>query len=369
MSNVLSDNVAIIAAAGGGKTTRIVKQVLENPKERSAILTYTKVNTEEIVVKFYAKAGAMPAHIEVLSWFTFLLREMVRPYRNAMHPVRIAGMLWTEQRSVPFVAKSKTAQFFFYEGSRIYSDKVAHFVVDCDKAVGGAIVARLEERYDHIYIDEVQDLAGYDIEVLELLLKSKIKITLMGDNRQSTYATNHAALHKGFRGIKIINKFREWQRVKLLDVRFETQTHRCNQIIANLADSLFPDIQPTESLNFNIIGHDGIFIVPPHHVPEYVDRIKPQVLRISKSTKCQALDERARNFGECKGLTFDHVLIFPPAAAVKWLETGDIKHVTDKDISLAKLYVAITRARYSVAFVMAKPCALANVIVFGGNSI
>lgn len=364
MSNVPSDNLAIVAAAGGGKTTRIVNQVLANPKERAAILTYTKVNTEEIGDKLYGKAGSIPAHVEVSSWFTFLLRDMARPYRNAMHPKRIAGMLWTDQRSVPYVRKTKTSQFFFHEGSRIYSDKVAHFVVDCNLASKGAVIARLEERFDHIYVDEVQDLAGYDLDVLELLLKSKIKVTLVGDHRQSTYATNHAARHSGFRGLKIIDKFYKWQKAKLLDVRFETQTHRSNQTIADVADSLFPNIQRTESLNFDITGHDGLFTVSPRRVVEYVERFQPQVLRFSKSTKCDPFHEQARNFGECKGLTFNRVLIFPHSAALKWLKTGDIKHVTDKDISLAKLYVAITRARYSVAFVMDKPSPIPAIATF-----
>lgn len=361
MSNVPSSNLAIIAAAGGGKTTRIIDEVLGNPIERVAVLTYTKVNTNEIVDKLYAKAGALPAHVEVSSWFTFLLRDMARPYRNTMHPKRIAGMLWTDQRSVPYVKKAKTSEFFFYGGNRIYSDKVAHFVVDCNLASKGAVIARLEERFDRIYVDEVQDLAAYDLDVLELLLKSKIKITLVGDHRQSTYATNHAARHSGFRGLKIIDKFHKWQKAKLLDIRFETQTHRCNQAIADLSDSLFPDIQRTESLNHDMTGHDGIFTVSPSNVVEYVERFQPQILRFSKSTKCGQFHDQARNFGECKGLTFNRVLIFPHSAAARWLQTGDIKHVTDKEISLAKLYVAITRARYSVAFVMDKPSSIASI--------
>lgn len=265
-------------------------------------------------------------------------------------------MLWTDGRSVPFVKKAKTAQFFFHEGTRIYSDKVAHFAVDCNNASNGAVITRLEERFDHIYVDEVQDLAAYDLEVLELLLKSKIKVTLVGDHRQSTYATNQASLHKGFRGIRIINKFREWHDAKLLHLQFETQTHRCNQAIADLADSLFPDIQRTVSLNFATSGHDGLFTVPSNRVVDYVSQYNPQILRFSRATKCAPYDHLARNFGECKGLTFDRVLIYPPGNALKWLQTGDIRHVTQNDIPLAKLYVAITRARYSVAFVTDKPC-------------
>lgn len=358
------DNSVVIAVAGGGKTTRIIKQVLSTPDERAAILTYTKGNTDSIINKFYELNGAIPAHVEVLSWFSFLLGEMARPYRNAIHDRRIAGMLWTDQKSVPYVAKLKTRQFFFYEDTRIYSDKVAHFAVDCNKATHGAVIDRLEERFDHIYVDEVQDLAAYDLEILELLLKSKIKITLVGDPRQATYATNHAALHSAFRGAKIINKFIQWRDRGLLDIQFESQTHRCNQAIADLSDTLYPGMPSTQSKNFDGSGHNGLYVVRSENVSEYIQSIAPQVLRFSKKTQCAPYDAQAKNFGDCKGLTYDHVLIYPTNDAKKWLRTGDINHVSGSEISLAKLYVAITRARHSVAFVMDTPSAIATIKPF-----
>lgn len=54
------------------------------------------------------------------------------------------------------------------------------------------------------------------------------------------------------------------------------------------------------------------------------------------------------NFGESKGLTFDRVLIFPHGLGKKRLASGDLKHVKD---SAAKMYVGVTRARHSIAFV------------------
>lgn len=58
-------------------------------------------------------------------------------------------------------------------------------------------------------------------------------------------------------------------------------------------------------------------------------------------------------FGSCKGLGFDRVLIISPEKHLKFLG-GDLG-VFDKDKteeSRNKLYVAITRARYSLAFVV-----------------
>ncbi|MFR3195551.1 MAG: 3'-5' exonuclease [Waltera sp.] len=53
-------------------------------------------------------------------------------------------------------------------------------------------------------------------------------------------------------------------------------------------------------------------------------------------------------FGSSKGLTFDRVLIYPTQPMLNWL-SGKSKDM--KAESLSKFYVAVTRAKYSVAFV------------------
>lgn len=44
----------------------------------------------------------IPANVEVVSWYSFLLRELARPYRSAMHGLRIDGIHWVEGKSVPY---------------------------------------------------------------------------------------------------------------------------------------------------------------------------------------------------------------------------------------------------------------------------
>jgi DNA helicase II / ATP-dependent DNA helicase PcrA len=53
------------------------------------------------------------------------------------------------------------------------------------------------------------------------------------------------------------------------------------------------------------------------------------------------------NFGVSKGHSFQNVLIFPTAKYRRYMRTGDLKHAG----SVAKMYVAITRAERSVAIV------------------
>ncbi|PVE22713.1 hypothetical protein DC522_19410 [Microvirga sp. KLBC 81] len=336
----------VLCAAGGGKTTRIVSQAMSETTSRAALVTYTQSNAKEIERKFYGHAAAIPSRIEVMTWFTFLLRELARPYRRVLHNERIDGFHWAEGRSVPYVPESNTAAHYFAGSQFIYSDKISKFICECDRLTDGAVMRRLARRFDHIFVDEVQDMAGYDLDVLELILKAGIRLRLVGDHRQATLRTNFAKKNSAYSGINIIKKFDEWHRAGLAVLSYEQHTHRCHQDIADLGDSFFPNEPPTKSLNTTVTGHDGVFIVSSSQVTAYVTRFAPQVLRLDKRTICE--DFPAMNFGESKGLTFDRVLIFPHGLGKKWLGTGDLTHV---EKLLAKMYVGVTRAKFSLAFV------------------
>lgn len=346
MSPVPSANRIVISAAGGGKTTRIVDLALANKEGTTALITYTRNNVRAIQLKAYERVPAIPPRVEVISWYSFLLRELARPYRAVLHNQRIAGIFWAEGKSVPFVPESKIALHYFHHGNRIYSDKLSKFICECERKSGGAVMRRLHQRFSHIIIDEIQDMVAYDLDVLELMLKSGIQITFVGDHRQATFATNNSPKHKLFSGPAIIKKFDLWKKAGLTLIEYEQHTHRCNQAIADLGDSFFPAEPKTFSRNDSVTGHDGVFLVSAAHVTEYVQRFSPQVLRYSVRTDCTPFN--AMNFGESKGLTFKRVLIYPHGPAKKWLATGK---PTDVEKSAAKMYVATTRARYSVAFV------------------
>ena len=47
------------------------------------------------------------------------------------------------------------------------------------------------DKMNYIFIDEVQDLAGSDLELIKLLFKTNSNTTLVGDPRQVTYLTHN----------------------------------------------------------------------------------------------------------------------------------------------------------------------------------
>ncbi len=74
-----SNNRIIICAAGGGKTTSIVREACDLQGTRCALITYTNNNEQEIHRKFHDLKPVLPAHVEVMGWYTFLLRELAAP--------------------------------------------------------------------------------------------------------------------------------------------------------------------------------------------------------------------------------------------------------------------------------------------------
>ncbi len=238
----------------------------------------------------------------------------------------------------------------------IYLDKVSKFACEIIQQTGGQPIRRFERIFDRLFIDESQDLSGYDLELVEHLLKSGSKITLVGDNRQATYTTNDSGKNKKYARSNIVGKFKEWEAARLCCVEYQTHSRRCVQQICDFADLFFPAEQKTHSLNSFLTGHDGIFAVEERHVADYCAKFDPQPLRYNRTYTDIA--GRSINFGAAKGMTFDRTLIYPHGPLRKYLGTGKL---SDAGKELPKIYVAVTRARQSTAFVVEDGATLATV--------
>ncbi|MCC6508082.1 MAG: UvrD-helicase domain-containing protein [Pirellulaceae bacterium] len=342
-----SENKVIFACAGSGKTTRLVTEAIASRDRRIAIVTYTNNNTREIANRFGELNSGIPKHVEVMTWFGFLLRECARPYQRAKYTAkRVESLLFVNQQSARYVAETDTARHYFANGELIYSDKIAKFVCECENKSSQSVTARLGQIYTDVYIDEFQDLAGWDLEVIELLLQSGIRVTLVGDPRQHIYSTNPSQKNKQYLGIKAVNLVQKWRQRGLCTIESMSGTYRCNQTICNFANALWPGMDIMTPLRNDTTDHDGVFVVAENVAEEYIQRFSPQVLRHDKRAKsygCEAL-----NFGLAKGLQFERVLIVPTAPIKKYLNSGALDHVEQ---SRDKLHVAVTRAQHSVAFV------------------
>jgi hypothetical protein len=341
-----SKNKVVIASAGSLKTTYIVEQALGIRDRNVLITTYTNENVSQINSCLIRRAGHVPNHITVLSWYSFLLQDGVRPYQNYMTSRgRINTINFTASPS-HFTLKTDIDNYYLTDGNNMYGDRVSAFICDCDERSSGLVVKRLERAYGHIFIDELQDLAGHDLEFLEKLFRSSISILAVGDPRQATYSTNKSLKNKQFKLGHVVDWVRAREAKQLCSLEVRTDCYRCNQAICDFADALFPDLPKTSSKNCERTGHDGVFYIKKSEVLDYVARHKPTVLRYDRRAKTMNLS--ALNIGITKGRTYGRVLIFPTKPMRDYINTGDLPAAHNP----TKLYVAVTRAKYSVAFVI-----------------
>lgn len=352
-------NKVIIASAGSGKTTALVRNAISVSAGKVLITTYTQANEAEIRKKIVAVNKCIPSNITIQTWFSFLLQHGVRPYQGALdlHDKNIKGLLLVNEpsgvkfkignRPVFYAEDGEFDRHYFSSAQKIFSDKISKFVCRANEKSDGRIIKRLSEIYSFVFIDEVQDLAGYDLEFLKLLFKSEMNVLLVGDPRQATYSTNSSTKNKNFKKAAIAHFFEKEKKLLQIDDCSMTTNYRCNAAICNLSNRLFPDLKSAASGNQNSTGHDGVFFVKEKDIEAYLETFRPVQLRDSKRrTVHRGYD--VMNFGDSKGLSFNRVLIYPTKPFIKWL-SNDKSQLAD--VSRSKLYVALTRARFSVAIV------------------
>ena len=98
--------------------------------------------------------------------------------------------------------------------------------------------------------------------------------------------------------------------------------------------------------NHVVSEHDGVYLVHS----KYVERYRPQCLRSTiASGKEFALD--FMNFKVSKGATFERGLIMPTAPIKAFIQ----KQILLESTPAAAFYVAVTRAKQSLAIILDKP--------------
>jgi len=338
------------------------------------ITTFTEANEQEIRNRIIAKKGCVPGNITVQTWFSFLLQHGVRPYQSVLnvqiHEQDIGFYLTSEKSGKKFDAAGNPIliqgkpiywgekdflKCYFTNSLKIYSDKISKFVCDTEKASYGEVISRISRIYQHIYIDEVQDLAGYDLDVVKLLFKSNSSVVLVGDPRQVTYLT-HQSTKYGKYADGQIKAFVENELGKKIECEIDETTlsasHRNNQLICDYSARLYPDLPTPEACKCDECrvddDHLGVFVIKPSEVEQYLKTYNPVQLRWSSTTKVHP-DYAVQNFGESKGATMDRVLIYLTKPILEWIKNNDYPL---KNVGKSKFYVGLTRARLSSTIVM-----------------
>lgn len=337
-----------MSAAGSGKTYDICKDALKIAKSGNKVLitTYTNRGTDSVRKEIRLQNdGVLHPLIVVKTWFTFMMSDMIKPYQRYLTGEINGIKTFDFSQTYGFInyAKPGTKGKYITKGKNVRSNEAAVLVCLLNRLSGGKVISRLEENYHTIFFDEIQDMAGDDLEIIQLLIESSIGVVCCGDNKQATYSTHNAKKNKKQTGRNIWVFFKELEDSGLVDVERNYSSRRFNYQICCFANKLFP-IEPITTIMAEETIHDGVFLIDAADVHSYKTTYSPQVLRFDKKTETYGYF--AVNFGACKGETFDRVMIIP---------NGPMKNFITKGTALTspeKYYVAVTRPKYSISIVL-----------------
>ncbi len=147
----------VLAVAGSGKTTKLLEAV--SREKRSLILTYTNENLRSLEEGINRKFGCIPNNITLASYFSFLYSFCFRPFFS--YELRDRGFLW----EVPGVFPPKNnLRHYMTERKYLYGNRAAKYIQEN----GGVpkVVDRLESYFDELLVDEIQDFAANDFNLL-----------------------------------------------------------------------------------------------------------------------------------------------------------------------------------------------------------
>ncbi|MBF6097828.1 ATP-dependent helicase [Nocardia cyriacigeorgica] len=342
-------NELTIAVAGARKTQGIVDSCASPNGRRILVLALTQANQHELATRIKS-ANPLAENVEILGWYSFLLRHFIRPYL----PLLFAGRRLNgfNYEGEPGRYASGEDRYFDNEG-RAYQRYLASLACKVHEASQGSVVDRLEHIYTDIYIDEAQDIGGWSLEVLDILFASKLDVHLVGDMRQALISTDpRDRKHRQFKAEKVIDWYRIRERKNVLAIKEQNYTYRSNQVIADLSDRVFDPshgYSATISYCTETNAHSGLFRVHPSDVAEYFSLFQPLCVHW-RSDLGRQHDLPYITFGKSKGLTTEHVLILPTAKFKAFLKDG-----TYLDGRTAcSFYVGVTRAIHSAAFILDK---------------
>lgn len=348
-----SSNVVKISAAGAGKTWDICHEALEAGRsgKRSLIVTYTNRGADSIRKEICKQNnGVLHEKVFIKTWFRFLLSDWIKPYQNYMTGSKNVNIIksidFSEAYGIVNKFKTGTIRRYVTTGRNLRSNFVSEMAFYLNGESDFKVLHRLEEIYANIYFDEIQDLAGYDLQLMELLLNSSIGITCCGDNKQATFSTHNARKNKAKTGRNIWAFFADYDKRGNVSFIKNLASRRFNQDICDFANSVHPVGDQITTIMDEVTEHDGVFLIRKEDVSDYFAWYKPQVLRFDAKTDNQGY--QTVNFGACKGETFDRVMILPNGPLQRFV-LGKAALSTPE-----KYYVAVTRSKYSIAIVMDK---------------
>ena len=320
----------MFAVAGSGKTTYIINSL--DLIKKSVIVTYTNNNLHNLRTGIIEKFGYLPSNIKVYSYYSFLHSFCYKPF--------LADALKTKgiNYNVPYnkFAKKDNIDFYVDKNQMLYSSRISKLLIE--KNITEDINNRLEKYVDNLFIDEIQDFAGNDFNILKAIAKAKINLLFVGDFYQHTFDTSRDGvvnknLHDNF--LKYQAEFRKVGLVP--DLTTLNKSYRCSPTICSYI---------TKEIGIAIESHKeietNIYIIENQ---EDADKLhsNSEIVKLFYREHYK-YDCFSRNWGDSKGEDkyFDVCVVLNKTTLTNFKKNklADLAPTTKN-----KLYVAISRTK------------------------
>lgn len=320
------------------KTSYLLKDLHED--KRSLILTYTIANTKNIYDGIISKFGYFPTNIKLMSYFTFLYSFCFRPY--FLKESKAKWISFLPPPDFTRMLKRDNAKFYISTWERIYHNRIAEYILNNWWAI--YLQNRLEKYYDKLYIDEVQDIWGYDFSLLEEVVKANIDHLYVWDFFQHTFDTSRDwkmnwGLYKDHK--KYLAKCKKiWLSI---DTTTLINSHRCNTITCDfIRDKIWIPIFSTSKRSWEI---------------ELIDNQESADIIFNDNWIVKLFYQNfhryscfSNNWGNCKWVDeyYDVCVVLNPGTMTAFKE-DTLNSLPDQTKN--KFYVACTRAKWNLYFV------------------
>lgn len=324
------DKQVIFAVAGSGKTTHIINKL--NLDRRFLLVTYTNNNVANLRSGIIRKFGYFPDNIKLYSYYSFLYSFCYKPFLYMRFPVK--GINY-EPNPNKYIKKSQLAHYVD-PSQRLYSARIAKLIIETGEV--DKLIDRITKYFDFMFIDEIQDFAGNDFNLLKHLVRANVNHLYVGDFFQHTFDTGrdgrtNATLHDVY--AKYISSFTKMGLA--VDTLTLNKSHRCGPSICEyISNNLGINIESHRSdvTPINIISDLNI-AAQIFHDPEIVKLFFSQHYRYNCFSK---------NWGECKGEDkYSDVCVVINNTTMTHLRSGRLEQLPSTTKN--KLYVALSRTK------------------------
>jgi hypothetical protein len=325
------DKSLILAVAGSGKTTLIVDKL--NLEERFLLVTYTINNTRNLKEAIVTKFGYLPDNINLFSYYNFLYSFCFRPFLG--YKLKAKGIFWDFTPVFTNRLPLSNISRYMTKGKLLYHNRIAKLLEQ--ENVLDDINERLSKYYDHILIDEIQDFAGHDFNLLKNICQSETEIILVGDFYQHTFDTSrdgntNANLHSDY------DKYQKiFEKAKIIpDTEYLNKSYRCTKSVCQfITDQIGIDIQSHKEIDSNVI-----YLEDKEEIETLFNDNNIIKLFYRENYK---YDCYSRNWGDCKGENhYNDVCVVLNKTTLTHYTKGKLSEL--KPVSKNKLYVACSRA-------------------------